>query len=137
MPTADTPGGDTLPDRDHLVAFLSQQQLAGDEPLSDAAIERTADRMLTLSRSTPQELAEQGYRHLTVVHGPIATEEEGELRHLYDWERAHPGALASWGGPMTSTTFVFAPPAAEQHLAEFEAVALAHNPGGWTIHRGT
>lgn len=122
-------------DRDELVAFVAQGQLAGLR-LTDEEVAGTADRMLLVGGSPPAELEEQGYRHLTVEHGTIAYEEEGPLRHLYDWERANPGAVASWGGPMHATTFVLAPPHAERHLAELETVAREHDPGTWQIRRG-
>jgi len=122
-------------DRDRLAEFLSRCQING-QPLSAGEARAAADRMLELTDLTDAELTDRGYRHLTVVHGDIdSAEAEAAVRELWTWGDRHPGAIRQTRGTNDTTTWLFAPPDADNNLAALEAVAHEHNPGCWRIKR--
>jgi hypothetical protein len=129
-------GADPTGDRDRLAEFLIRYHVPGQPPLSFDEARAAADQMRELTGLTEADLAERGYRHLTVVHGDLDTPEaEAARRHLSIWGDRHPGAIRQTRGTNDTTTWLLAPPHADANLAALEAVAHEHNPGWWKIRR--
>jgi hypothetical protein len=129
-PPPGRPGG---VDRDRLAAFLTRYQIGG-QSITDDEARAAADRMLALSTLSYAELAERGYRWLTVVHGdPDTDEADAARRELSRWADRHPGAIVTTVGSNDTTSWLFAPPNVEAHRAALQALAEEHNPGWWII----
>ncbi len=117
----------------HARRLVDQASRAGAERGAHAMLEVFAQHRLLA------EVAEAtaGYRHLTIWHGDLETDQDverlGRLTRLF-WE--HPaGHARSTRGGNDSTTFVAGPPSqdAEQTLAEVERLAATLDPGWWRI----
>jgi len=120
---------------DQLAEFLSRYRIGGQQVTAEEA-RAAADRILTETNLPAAELAARGCRQLTVVHGDLdSAEAEAAVRQLWSWGDRHPGAISRTTGTNDTTSWLFAPPDAEAHLAALEAVAREHNPGWWKIHR--
>ncbi len=110
---------------------------AGAEHGPDAMLEVFAQHRLLAEAAE----AAAGYRHLTIWHGDLESDQDverlGRLTRLF-WE--HPaGHARSTRGGNDYTTFVAGPPSqdAEQVLAEVERLAATLDPGWWRITTAT
>jgi hypothetical protein len=123
-------------DRDRLADFLTRYHVPGRPPLSIEDARASADQILELDSLSERQLAERGYRWLTVVHGDLDTPEaDAAWRHVSSWGDRHPGAIRQTRGTNDTTSWLLAPPNAEANRSALDAVAREHNPGWWKIRR--
>ncbi len=122
-------------DPDKLAEFLTRYRVGG-EQLTPQEARAAADRLAEVANLSEAEATARGYRYLTVAHGDVETaEDDAALQRLRGWADRHPGAVAASRGTNDTTTWLLAPPHAEQHRAALEAIAAEHNPGWWRIRR--
>lgn len=116
--------------------FLAAAEIGG-EPLGKDDRRAILEQLQRLQAMTAAQLAEQGYRQLTLVHGDLESAEDiAALRELSRWCDRHPGAVVRTSGTNDTLTWLFAPPDADEHLTALHALVTEHNPGWWRTRPG-
>jgi hypothetical protein len=127
---------DERSDRDDLAGFLSRFHVGG-RPLTEQEIAAAVDRITGLTSLGEAELLAHGFRFLTVVHGPVdSDQQQTAVGALRAWTDRNLAAVARVAGTGDSTTWTFTPAGADDRAAQLEAVAREHDPGWWEIRRG-